>query len=62
LIQVCADVSAPGTLARELRALCAAMSELGVSDATIVTLYDDRVIATDAGPVRLVPAWRWATE
>ncbi|MBI4862917.1 MAG: ATP-binding protein [Candidatus Riflebacteria bacterium] len=59
LVQVCADVSDPGTLGREVRALVEAKAETGAGSAVIVTLHGDRVVDTAAGPIRVVPAWRW---
>ena len=46
-------------LERELRALTAAMQERGIASGTVVTLDDDERIDTSAGPVQVVPAWRW---
>lgn len=62
LVQVCAHLSDPDTRARELRALEAGMSELGVPEATLVTLYDEEVVRLTSGTVRVVPAWRWLLE
>ena len=59
LVQVCADLSAPETLARELRALADAASELGVSDATIVTMTDEATHKIEGLTVHVAPAWRW---
>ncbi len=60
LVQVCADLQAPGTRERELRALDEAMKELGLDSATLVTLEDTDEVALSAGTVRVLPAWRWA--
>ena len=57
LVQVCADWSDPVTRARELRALEAAMQELGVEEARVVTLVDTGEEL--GGRVRVVPAWEW---
>jgi predicted AAA+ superfamily ATPase len=62
LVQVCASLSDPDTRARELRALDAGMAELGVSDATLVTLREEEAVALPSGSVRVVPAWRWLVE
>lgn len=38
------------------------MAELGVGEATLVTLYDEETVRSPAGTVRVVPAWRWLLE
>ena len=60
LVQVSADITSSDTRKRELRALDAAMHELGVSEATIVTLSADETVLLSAGKVRILPFWRWA--
>ncbi len=62
LIQVCAAVQQPETRERELRALAEAMAETGVRRGTVVTLADRETHETEAGTVRVVPAWEWALE
>lgn len=62
LVQVCADMTAPDTRARELTALGEAMAGLGLRQATIVTLEETDTLAIPAGTVRVVPAWRWLLE
>jgi predicted AAA+ superfamily ATPase len=59
LVQVCADLSADETRAREIRALEEAMQETGLSESMIVTLYEQDHVTTPAGSIRIVPAWRW---
>jgi predicted AAA+ superfamily ATPase len=59
LIQVCSDLSHPSTRDREVRALEEAMSELGLHEATMVTLFDDETITVEGGVIRAVPAWSW---
>ncbi|MCZ7663821.1 MAG: ATP-binding protein [Thermoleophilia bacterium] len=59
LVQVCADISAPATRARECRALGEAMEELGRPGATIVTLHEEGREPMSAGEIRILPAWRW---
>lgn len=56
LVQVCYDLSLPGTEARELAALREARKETGVTDCVIVT--DDEERETDDG-IRILPAWKW---
>ena len=60
LYQVCADISAPDTREREVRALSEAMTETGVPEACIVTLAGREDIVVDAGEIRVRPAWDWA--
>ncbi|MFH1463229.1 MAG: ATP-binding protein [Pseudomonadota bacterium] len=62
LVQVCTTLSEAETRAREERALDAAMSELGVTSATLVTLHEEATLHLPAGPVRVVPVWRWLLE
>jgi predicted AAA+ superfamily ATPase len=59
LIQACESLRYPATQERELRALAAGMKERGIARGTVVTLDDDERIDTSAGPVEVVPAWRW---
>ncbi|MHB8924038.1 MAG: ATP-binding protein [Coriobacteriia bacterium] len=59
LLQVCVDMSAPGTRDREVRALTDAMRETGLPESTIVTLHQSEEIAVDAGVIHVVPAWAW---
>ncbi|MBU0500356.1 MAG: ATP-binding protein [Gammaproteobacteria bacterium] len=58
-IQVCETLGDPATRQREVRALMAAMRECGLSSGTIVTLDELETIATDSGPIEVIPAWRW---
>jgi predicted AAA+ superfamily ATPase len=60
VVQVCADLSSDDTRERELRGARVAMRELGVNEATIVTLYQRDSIEVEEGVVRVVPAWRWS--
>jgi uncharacterized protein len=62
ILQVSATLSTPGTRERELRGAEAAMTSLGVGEATVVTLYETDLISTAAGPIHVVPAWRWLLE
>lgn len=57
LVQVCADLSAPDTRKRELRALQAAMKESGLEHGLVITEGSTpETIRTDAGEIRIVPA------
>jgi predicted AAA+ superfamily ATPase len=62
ILQVCATLSDVGTREREVRGAEAAMAQLNVAEATIVTLYEHDRITTAAGTITVVPAWRWALE
>ncbi len=62
LVQVCDDVSDPATLGRELRATAAAMGELEVREATVVTVADHGEHHVPEGTITVVPAWRWLLE
>lgn len=59
LIQVCESLTQADTRAREIRALTAAMQERGIDSGTLVTLDEDERVDTPAGPITVVPAWRW---
>jgi hypothetical protein len=63
LIQVCADISNPKTLKREMRALIKASQELHCDE---LLLLNDRVNRTETikwqdaeRQVRLIPLWKW---
>ena len=59
LVQACATLADASTQTREVVALTEAMIETGVSQSEIVTLHEEETIDTDAGVIRVVPAWRW---
>jgi hypothetical protein len=60
IVQVCTTLSDLGTRQREIRGAEAAMSQLGVAESTIVTLYERDSVATSNGVINVVPAWQWA--
>lgn len=62
LVQACASLADQATREREVRALVEAMVETGLERAEIVTLREEGVVKTDAGGIRIVPAWRWLLE
>jgi len=62
LVQVCESLANPQTRKRETAALSEAMSELRLSTGTIVTRNEDERIATEAGTIEVVPAWRFLLE
>jgi len=55
LLQVCWDISNPDTLAREIRGLKSAMSEIGIKKGEIITWDDEKTL--DGIPV--IPVWKW---
>jgi len=59
VIQVSASLASDATREREVRGAIAAMTEVGVREATIVTLYERDTVETDAGTIAVEPAWRW---
>jgi hypothetical protein len=59
LIQVCADVSAPETLTRELRALTAAETEHPRATRRLLVLDRDALARVDAPEVVVQPAYEW---
>lgn len=62
IVQVCATLSDAGTRDREVRGAEAAMAQLNVAEATIVTLYEHDRITTPTGTITVVPAWRWTLD
>lgn len=59
LIQVCADVSAPDTLSRELRALMAAAKEHPRAERRLLVLDRDALARVTAAAVVVQPAYEW---
>ena len=62
LVQVCADLEAPSTRQRELRALEEGMKETACEKATVITLREEGSAEVGGRTVRIVPAWRWLLE
>jgi len=62
LIQVCADVDAPETLARELRALKAANRECQANRQIILTAESRLPFPSVPPAVEILPAWKWILE
>lgn len=56
LVQICADISAPVTRKRELRALRAAMEETGLQEAWLLTEWEEENVELPCGTVHIVPA------
>jgi predicted AAA+ superfamily ATPase len=59
LVQVCADLSAPGTLSRELRALMAAEKEHPRAVRRLLVLDRDALARVSAPGVEAQPAYEW---
>lgn len=62
LIQVSETLSQEQTRRREIVALDQAMSETGIQSATIVTRSEEDEFLSDAGPIRIIPAWKFLLE
>ncbi|MDX2051757.1 MAG: hypothetical protein SFV15_05150 [Polyangiaceae bacterium] len=58
--RTCVELEEAKTREREVRALEEAMEELFLKEGTIVTLHSEETIASRAGNIRVVPAWKWA--
>jgi predicted AAA+ superfamily ATPase len=59
LIQVCADLSAPETRARELRALAAAATDHPRATPRLLVLDRDALAGVDVPGVEVLPAYEW---
>jgi len=59
LVQVCESLADPQTRKREVSALTEAMSELSLTEGTIVTRGEEDRIKVDSGTIDVVPAWRF---
>jgi len=62
LIQVCNDINDSKTLKREVRALTAAMDELGVKEGLIITLDQFKEIKSDGKVIKVVSILNWLLE
>ncbi|OZG59729.1 ATPase AAA [Bifidobacterium lemurum] len=60
LYQVTADMEAEKTRAREIGSLDAVMRRTGLTEGTIITLREEGGETTEAGRIRIIPAWKWA--
>ncbi|MBN1879377.1 ATP-binding protein [bacterium] len=60
-IQVCLALTEENRR-RELAGLTAVMTRFGLKQGLIVTHRQEEDIKTDAGTVRIVPAWKWCLE
>lgn len=59
LFQVSESLVDPKTKTREVKALTETMTELGLSEGTIVTRNEEDSLTVEAGKIHVVPAWRF---
>lgn len=59
LYQVTVAMSSERTRKRELNSLTSAMRNTHIDTGYIITLREEDTIETDAGTIRVMPAWRW---
>jgi predicted AAA+ superfamily ATPase len=59
LYQVCTEYSDPHTEKRELRALAAAMQELGGGTGYLLTMNSSETIQQGSTTIKAIPAWEW---
>jgi uncharacterized protein len=59
LVQVCESMADPQTRKWEITALSEAMTELSLTEGTIVTRKDDEQIQVESGIINVVPVWRF---
>lgn len=59
LVQVCESLADPSTRKREIAALEDAMTELAVTEATIVTRNESEQIASAERLIQVIPIWRF---
>ena len=59
LIQVCADLSSPETLERELRALASAAKDHPRATQRLLVLSRDALARVDASGIEILPAYEW---
>lgn len=62
IIQVCASLKIFETREREIKATEAAMEELNLKKALILTADEDEIIRTEGGKITVMPVWRWLLE
>jgi hypothetical protein len=59
LVQVCETLANPATRQREINALQVAMSELNLTEGSIVTKSEEESVTTEAGIILIVPVWKF---
>ncbi|MBN2497747.1 MAG: ATP-binding protein [Deltaproteobacteria bacterium] len=62
LVQVCESLVEPRTRAREMQSLEEAMQELDLEAGLVVTRHEEETLDTEAGAIRVLPAWRFLLE
>lgn len=58
-VQVCQTLAAPETLRREVQPLAATAKYFGIKESVMVTLNEERDLASDGQTIHVVPAWKW---
>ncbi len=61
-VQVCMDIRAPGTLARELAPLAATAKYFGTRENLLLTMDAEECFTHEGAKVRAVPVWKWLLE
>lgn len=59
LIQVCESMTDPQTRKREVTSLSEAMTELNLTEGTIVTRGEEEQIQVESGIIKVLPVWRF---
>lgn len=62
VIQVCEQLADPGTRNREIRALLAAMQELDLTEALLITRDHSETLSENGKTIRMMPFYVWALE
>lgn len=62
LYQVTAGMDSPKTRTREIGSLTAVMQRTELAQGTIITLREEGAETTNAGDIRIIPAWKWALQ
>lgn len=62
LIQVCYEANNHEVEQREIKALVEASEELKVSNLTVLTWTEERVVEKDKRTIKFKPLWKWLTE
>lgn len=59
LVQVSYSMESDSTRKRELSALAEGMAQFGCAEGIVVTIDEELEVSTEAGVVRVIPAWKW---
>jgi len=60
LIQSCYSMAEYDTRQREIKAVLAAMKELRINKATIITIDEDEEVNVNGHQINIIPFWKWA--